>query len=255
MRPMDQKYLRAAFRVALLSAGVTIAAAPTWAQDLGKEALAQSIVVSGVGEVKVTPDIARIELGVQTQDKDSAKAVQQNANIADAVIKAVRAAGVAEADVQTTNYSIQPSYDPASYGKPTPPKVNGFQVMNTVRVTVRKLADTGKVIDSATKVGANWGGGISLDLNDADKQKAEDAALAKAVTDARRKADIIAKAAGVGGNTALRLLTVSESGGGGGPVMPLGRGVMFAKADAATPIVAGEQTITASVSVRYGFNQ
>lgn len=248
---MRYKVTFAAFGAALLMAALAAPVAPTRAQDGTKEVVTPSIIVSGTGEVKVKPDIARIELGVQTQDKDSAKAVQQNANIADAVIKAVRAAGVAEADVQTTNYSIQPLYDYSQTPTGQKQTFRGYQVMNTVRVTVRKLADTGKVIDGATKAGANWGGGISLDLNDADKRKAEDEALAKAVADAKRKADIIAKAAGVGGP--LRLLTVSDSGGGGGPIMPMGRAVMFAKADAATPIVAGEQSITASVSVRYGF--
>jgi hypothetical protein len=233
---------------------LTASVAPVWAQGTPREAITPSIMVSGTGEIKVKPDIARIDLGVQTQDKDSAKAVQQNASIADAVIKAVRAAGVAESDIQTTNYSIQPLYD---FLQPKPGEsqgqqvFRGYQVMNTVRVTVRKLAITGNVIDAATKAGANWSGGISLDLNDADKQKAEDAALAKAVADASRKAEIIAKAAGV---SSLRLITISEGGGGSNPVPMMGR-AEFAMAKAPTPIVAGEQTISASVSVRYSFGQ
>ena len=246
---MNQKYIGAALRVALLWGASLGPVAATWAQE--KEIVVPSIVVSGVGEVKVKPDIARLELGVQTKNKDSAKAVQQNAAIADAVIKAIKAAGIADADLQTAGYSIYPDYEqqttPAGGSRPV---MSGYQVSNTVRVVVRKLGDTGKVIDGATKAGANWAGGISLDLNDADKKKAQSEALRKAVAEAREKADIMASAASV---TNLRLITLTADSGGYSPVpMMAGRAMM--KADVATPIVAGEQIISASVTARYGFS-
>jgi uncharacterized protein YggE len=216
------------------------------AQERDRAAM-NGIVVQGTGEVKVKPDIARLELGVQTENADSTKAAQENAARTDAVIKAIRAAGVAENDIQTSGYSIYPQSNPD--GKST--KIFTYQVQNTVRVTVRKIGDAGRVIDAATKAGANFAvNNISFDLNDADKQKALDDALARAVTDARRKAITLARAAGLDNIT---LVSIEE--GGVGPIhppYPMAR-MEMAKADVSTPISPGEQTLTASVTLRYAF--
>jgi uncharacterized protein YggE len=215
-------------------------------QDRGYPAMS-GLVVQGAGEVRVKPDIARLDLGVQTQNADSTKAAQENAARTDAVVKAIRATGVAESDIQTSGYSIFPQYENQPGKNPT---ITGYQVSNTVRVTVRKIGDTGKAIDAATKAGANFGGGISFDVNDADKQKALDEALAKAVADARRKATTLAKAAGV---SDITLVSIEE--GSGSPIRPpypVAR-MEMAKADVETPISPGEQSLTASVTLRYAF--
>jgi uncharacterized protein YggE len=106
------------------------------------------IVVQGGGEVNVRPDLARISLGVQNQARDSTAAAQANANATTRVIEAVKRAGVADRDIQTSNYSIYPQYD--SRPRPDLPGqveqvLTGYQVSNTVRVTVRRIAEAGRV--------------------------------------------------------------------------------------------------------------
>lgn len=200
------------------------------------------IVVQGVGEVTVKPDIARLNLGVQTQAKEAAQAAADNARQTDALIKAVRAAGVSEADIQTTDYSVNAQYN-FDNGKQT---LIGYVATNTVRVTVRKVADAGKVIDAAVQAGANAAGGIQFDLS--DPSAAQDQALAKAVAAATRKAKVIAKAAGM---TAIQVAAISEAGAPDFP-RPMFAGAIMAKAEVAnTPIQPGEQKVTANVTVRF----
>jgi len=208
------------------------------------------ITVQGSGEVRVRPDIGIVTLGVQTQGPDSTKAAAENATLADRVIAAVRGSGVAEKDVQTSGYSISPQYDyrPQQQGKQ--PILTGYQVSNTVRVTVRKIADVGKVLDAGIKAGASVAGGISFDLDEPTAAQARDEATKKAVADAIHKAKVIADAAGV---TQTKLVSISE----GAVVVPRPRfdGAVRMRAMTAeaqeTPVAAGEMTVSAEVSVRY----
>jgi uncharacterized protein YggE len=202
--------------------------------------------------VQVKPDIARLSLGVQTQNAQSAVAAGENAEATSRVIAAVKAAGVADRDIQTTDYSIQPQYDyrPRPEGsEPRPPAIIGYMVNNTVRVTVRRIGDASKVIDAAVKAGANVAGGIAFDTEDPSAGK--DQALRKAVADALRKARVVAEAAGI---TDIRLVAVTEG------MVSLARpfeGAMMMRAAAAdaaqTPVQPGEQTVTAFVTVRFAF--
>lgn len=208
------------------------------------------ITVQGSGEVRVKPDIGIVTLGVQTQGPDSAKAAAENAALADRVIAAARGAGVAEKDVQTSGYSISPQYDyrPQQQGKP--PVLTGYQVSNTVRVTVRKIADVGKVLDAGIKAGANTAGGITFDLDEPTAAQARDEATKKAVADAIHKAKVIADAAGV---TQTKLIAISQ----GSIAVPRPRFDAALKMRAVTaeavetPVAAGEVTVSAEVSVRY----
>ena len=207
-----------------------------------------TISVTGTGEVSVAPDIARITVGVQTQSKDSATAAAENATRTDAVIKAIRTLGVAQKDIQTEGYNIYPQFD---YQK-QPAVLTGYQVSNSVRITVRKLADAGKVLDAALKAGANVAGGIAFDIS--DPQKAQDEAMAKAVKDAVRKAKLMAKS--LGSDRTLTLIELTEGVQSDyQPPRPMTMMAMRGKAEAApTPIEAGETKITVSVSARFGFN-
>jgi len=208
------------------------------------------ITVQGSGEVRVQPDIGIVTLGVQTQGPDSAKAAAENAAQADRVIAAARGAGVAEKDVQTSGYSISPQYDyrPQQQGKP--PILTGYQVNNTVRVTIRKIADVGKVLDAGIKAGANTAGGIAFDLDEPTAAQARDEATKKAVADAIHKAKVIADAAGV---TQTKLIAISQ----GSIAMPRPRFDAGLKMRAMTaesqetPVATGEVTVSAEVSVRY----
>lgn len=217
------------------------------------------LVVSGTGEVNVAPDLARLSLGVQNQARESAEAARVNAEQTARVIAAVRRAGVAEKDIQTANYSIFPQYDsrPRPAGANGAPQgydqvLTGYQVSNTVRVTVRRIADAGKVLDAATQAGANVAQGISFDLDTPTAARARDEALRQAVADAARKAQILADAAKLG---PIRLSGVIESGANVPRPMEFGadRGIALANARVATPVQPGETTVTASVSLRYRF--
>ena len=203
------------------------------------------ITVTGTGEVTVTPDVARITVGVQTRGKESTAVAAENAQKIDAVIKAVKALGVADKDIQTENYNLNPQFD---YQK-QPPTLTGYEVNNSVRVTVRKISDAGKVLDAALKAGGNVAGGIAFEVS--NPEKAQDEALAKAVADALRKATLMAKAAGM--TSKPRLVMLSEGiVNNRQPIMPMARMAMAEMAASApTPVQPGETKITATVTVQY----
>lgn len=239
----------------LLIAAIAIAG---WGTTMPKAATAQeetapsisnksAIAVTGTGEVTVTPDIARITVGVQTNGKDSTVAAAENATRTDAVIKTIRALGVAQKDIQTEGYNIYPQFD---YQK-QPAVLTGYQVSNSVRITVRKLSDAGKILDAALKAGANIAGGIAFDIS--DPEKARDEAMTKAVKDAVRKAKLMAKA--LGKTQSLTLLELVEgSMGDNSQPRPMLMMAMRGKAEAApTPVEAGETKISVTVSARFGF--
>lgn len=244
-------------RVAAFCGALALLTGAAAARAQERESGMTGIVVQGTGEVRVKPDVANIQLGVQTSGRDSTAAAQENARKTEQVIAAVRAAGVAEKDIQTANYSIYPQYDnrpprPLPGGQETPqtPQIIGYQVNNSVNVTVRRIGDVGKVIDAGIKAGANVAGGISFSLDDPTSAKEE--AMKKAVADAMRKAKVIADAAGVG---STRLVAITE-----GSVnyprpmydMAMTRGAMAA--EASTPVSPGEQTITVTVTARYSMS-
>ena len=216
---------------------------------------ANLLTVSGSGEVQAAPDIARLSLGVVTQNADAGEASAANAQKSAALIKAIKNAGVADKDIQTTGYNISPQYDYSTRkpGDNRPPQIVGYQVSNTVRVVVRKITDAGKVLDAGIKAGANDAGGISFDLNDDTRAKAQAEALTRAVADAKTKADTLGKAAGL---TNLRVDSISESSSDDGPrpVFRSMRAMSAAPGGNETPVQAGELTVSASVVMKYRFN-
>ncbi len=223
------------------------------AQDAPKNLTVPHLIVTGQGDVKVKPDKMEVTLGVVTEDKSSQVASRRNAVIAQQVQSAVRKAGVANKDVQTVNYSVTPVYSesiPATPGtKQQLPHITGYRVYNQVRVVVRDLAKMSDVLDGATAVGSNTIEGIALGLE--DQKAAEGQALEKAVQDARRKADHMAKAAGA---SILNILELSDTTGYGGPIRPMMMARRMDAAEAATPIAPGELTITANVTIIYGIS-
>ena len=205
---------------------------------------AQGITAQGHGEVKVKPDIALLTLTVTTQSADQAQAVRQNAQKTTTLLAALHGAGLAEKDIETQSYTVQPQYD----DKPSPPVLTGYQVQNTVQATVRDLTKVGFVLDKATAGGASEVGGVSFDLS--DRASAQSSALALAVRSARRKASVMADAAGV---SLGRLLTLTE--GSDTPVIrPFYAMRAKTLSDAAapeTPIADQQITVTADATLVY----
>ena len=195
-----------------------------------------TISVSGTGTVTTEPDTATTTFGVVTQGATAKEAMTRNSQEMAKVIDALKRAGVAAKDLQTQYVSLDPRYD--NQGR----EVQGYNASNSVAATVRDLTQVGSVIDAAIAAGANGVSGPSLSREDRDKLYND--ALEKAVADAKAKADVLARAAGVAVGP---VQSVSENQQGGGGPMPMGY-AMRAVGDA-TPIEAGTTQITASVRV------
>jgi len=200
--------------------------------------------VSGEGKVTVVPDVANVTVGVQSQGS-TAKQVQEDLNQKiNAVSAAVKQLGIQDKDIQTTNYSIYPTYDYSSSKQ----RITGYQASTNLVVKVHDLDQTNSVVDTATEKGANTIGGISFDVS--DRTKAENEAREKAFQEARSKAEMAAQIAGF---KLGKVINYSESSGNQ-PIVP-----MMAKMDLAgrggaaeaTQVEPGSQEIVLTVSVSY----
>lgn len=182
----------------LFTVAVFVAAFPcvaSMAQDIvpveSEPVMMTGITAHGHGMVNVKPDVAYATLSVVTQSRDQAQAVSDNSAAMKNVLAALKASTVADKDVQTEFYTVDPQYDYRS----TPPVLTGFQVTNSLRVTLHDVAKVGIILDKATRAGATSAGGVTFDV--LDRSRVEGDALALAVADARSKADLMAGASGV----------------------------------------------------------
>jgi uncharacterized protein len=209
------------------------------------EPVNRTISVNGSGKAYLTPDIAYITIGVHTEGPVAAEAVAQNNANTQKVIAALKGAGIAEKDIQTTNFSIspQPVYD--DQNKPTG-KIT-YLVDNSVFVTVRDITKVGDVLDATVKAGANSISGIQFDV--ADKTAALSTARQAAVKDAQAKATELASAAGV---TLGPVQTINEYSSPSGPMYDMRAPAPMAAQAASVPIQPGQMLITVEVSVVYG---
>jgi uncharacterized protein len=203
------------------------------------------IVVTGEGSVRAIPNNAQIRIGATVHAKAVTEALDANSKLMAAVIVALKGAGIAENDIQTARFSIQPIYAPAtSFASPGPgaaPKLAGYSVSNHVEVTIRETAKVGDLIDRAAAAGANDIGNVAFSLSDASKVL--DRARETAIADARRKAEIYAKAAGV---RLGAVQWITEDTASGPPVPIMARAAM-----APVPIASGEDTLRVQVTVGF----
>jgi uncharacterized protein YggE len=200
--------------------------------------------ISAEGKVEGRPDLATINLGVQTDAPTAQAAMQANAQRMTALISALRRAGVAERDIQTSNVSVNPQQQ---YRENLPPLVTGYQANNTVTAKVRAIDNTGRVIDAAVNAGGNTVNGVYFSYQNPDAQM--DVARRNAVREARRRADLYADAFGL---HVARVVAVQEGGGYSPPVpMPMARMAMSAEAAPPPPVEPGQIETTASVSVTF----
>jgi uncharacterized protein YggE len=200
------------------------------------------ITVSGQGEVRAAPDEAMLSAGVVTMARTAASALADNARAMNTVFATLRSAGVPEKSMQTTGFNVSPQYATDKDGSQTT-RITGYQVSNTVNVTVDELSKVGPTLDALVASGANSIGDISFGIKDSKAAMAQARTLA--VADAMDRAQTLAKAAGV---TLGAITSIGESGGYE-PPRPMFRAV--AMAAAATPIAAGEQSVTANVSITW----
>lgn len=228
---------------AALVAVAALSASPLAAQDAEARRPVPRITVSGEGEVSVAPDMAVVNLSV-VREADTAKAaLAANSTAMKQVLDALKQAGIAERDVQTANFTIQPRYQQAPRDKPQDPKIVGYSVSNEVTVRIRKLDEAGGIIDKVVGLGVNQGGGINFVKEDLKEVMSE--ARKRAVTDAVAKARTLAEAAGV---RLGQVLTINEGGGVPRPA-PYAAAPMRMAAEKAVPLASGENTYQTQVNM------
>ena len=199
------------------------------------------LTVVGTATVAQSPDVARISLGVSTQDETAAAALSQNSTAMQAVLDRLKAAGLAEADIQTSGLTVGPTWVYPQDG--AAPKVTGYSANNSVTARVSDLDNLGKVLDAVVKDGANQLNGISFDLQ--NPKPVMDEARKAAIADARAKAALMAEAAGVKLGKVLHI----QEGGNFAP-RPEMRMAMPAS-DAGVPVAQGEVSLEATVTIIY----
>lgn len=246
--------LRPQFLAAALAGAVAAGtAAPSLAAAQTPSAVspgATLLTVSADGKVTRTPDLATFSAGVVSQGKTASEAMAANAADMTRVIAALKKAGVADKDIQTSNLSLNPVYQPQrnlpdGTVEPVQPRIVGYQANNTVSVRQRKLAEMGKVIDALVSAGANQVNGPNFELDDPDP--AQDEARTAAMKKARARAELYARAAGL---RVSRILAINESGGWSPPQPVMYKMAMDAAAPS-SPVQAGELQMAVNVTVQF----
>lgn len=224
-------------RQLLICALLTLAPAAAWSEDL-----ARVLTVTGTGEVARAPDMAVIRVGVVAQDKSASTALSRTSEAMVRMQQRLAEQGIEARDIQTTQLSLTPVYENTSGTRTR--KIIAFEAMNAVLVRVRDLPSTGAVLGTLVEDGANRIDGISFTLQ--DSQESMDEARRRAVADARRKAEVLADAAGV----ELGALRDLREAGGGAP-RPMMMERMAMDAAASVPTAEGEISLSATVTMVY----
>ena len=241
------------FTLALLCA-IALPSSAALAQQTAPMTIAPGntlLTVSADGRSLRTPDLAVFTAGVTSQAKTAGAALSANAADMNRVVGALKKAGIADRDIQTSNLSLNPVYAPqiqrpdGQYEQPEQ-RIVGYQANNTVTVRQRKLDEFGRVIDTLVEAGANQVNGPSFQMDEPDA--ATDEARLAAMKKARARAELYARAAGL---RVVRILSISESGG-----YTPGPPVVFARmaadsAAAPSPVAAGEIQLNANVTVMF----
>lgn len=212
--------------------------APTVDPDAGY------VQVSGSAEVTVPVDRAHVRFAVETEEPDARAAVERNAQLMDAVLSALRALEVDGLDLETQGFELQPQYERPS-GETM--RIRAYRARNHVAVTLDDLEMVGRVIDAAVGAGANRIASLSFEARDTEEARRE--ALRMAVAEARQQAEVMASALG------RPLGPPLEVNGGAQqsppPPRPMARTMEMAQAAPSTPVETGDQTVSASVTIKF----
>jgi uncharacterized protein YggE len=250
------------FAVAMLCSGSVALAQPipNPTSPLGPNSALLSL--TSEGRSYRTPDIANFSARVVTQADTAGEAIAGNSNRMNDIVAALKRAGIAERDIQTSAITLQPRYSNPDLDaqilarqsrqpyvppiKPASPKIIGYEARNTVQVRVRRLGQMGRIIDTLVAQGANEVNGPSFTLD--EPRAALDEARNEAMTEARRRADLYARAAGM---HVARILSINESGGYY-PVQEMAMArVAIAPPAPPPPVAPGELTLSVSLSVQF----
>ena len=201
----------------------------------------RQVTVVGHGEVKGRPDTATVQIGVVTQAQAAKDALAQNTVQAQALQQKLKELGVADKDMQTSSFNISPTY--GSDGR----QVTGYQVDNTLTVTIRNLDQAGTLLDQVVQAGANNIYGVSFSVDDPKELLGQ--ARKQAMQDAQARA---AQLAGAGGAAVGDVLVISENIGAQPIPMPMMARAEDAQAAQAVPVQPGEQSFSVDVQVTFG---
>lgn len=204
-------------------------------------ALERTVTVSATGAVSALPDIAHVATGVVSEGGTAAAALAANTAAMKSVVDGLKALGIAAADMQTDAFSVEPRY-PARPAPGSAPQIDGYRVVNQLRITVRKLEDLGAILDRMIGLGANQMHGLSFEVSGAEALK--DEARRVAIANALRRAELYAAAAGAGVG---QVLAIVEDGARQAP-----RGALMARAmTESVPIERGSQSLEVGVTVTW----
>jgi len=205
-----------------------------------------TMTVNGEGHITTRPNQAKLTLGVVTEHTSAQTAQQENAEISNHVIEALKQMGIDESDLKTTVYSVQPRYDYHD-GKSI---LRGYEVEHHFEVTIKDLSKIGNVYDIAIKNGANRSGGIQFQLKDSALYYQE--ALQRAIQNAREKAEVMAQSIGATLSNIPFKVIEQEDQQNFRPL--LATQAAFVKAAEAPPIQTGDLTIKAQIKIIYGYS-
>ncbi len=221
---------------------------PTSAQTAATSPTTPKVTVTGTGEIQAKPDEAEISVGVVTNAPTALEAAQENARFSNDVQEAAKLAGITPEDMQTQNYSVNPQYSYPPAGSNQPPKITGYQVSNTVRITERNIAMLSTVLDGVTKAGSNTINSIEFSIQHISGL--EDKALRLAAQRARAKAEIIAAASGMKLGSPISIQEGEIFRPSPLPMVMMERSASKMMS-AAPPISGGKQTVRATVTAVY----
>ncbi len=215
-------------------------------QAMEQESEKGTIQVTGQAQIQVPAEQVSISFSVETESESAQEASATNASKMEAVVAALRAAGVEGLEIETFGYSLNPEYRYPNPQDRRQQTISGYRARNNIRVTVPEVDGAGEILDVGIGAGANRV--LSLQFQAGDTREARLEALRQAVRTAREEAEVIAEAMGVSLGSPL------EVRGGATPGEPrvLARAAMMEDMAAArTPIEAGNQTVSANVTILY----
>lgn len=229
--------------IAALLVSAALPIVPATAQvttDLAQPITGTRLDVTATGEVSRAPDVAIISAGVVTRSATASGALQENSARMERVIAALRRAGVAERDIQTSSINLNPEY---RYQENQPPQLVAYSASNQVTIRFRDIRNSGRILDSLVAEGANQINGPTMTID--EPRAALDEARSNAVAAGRAKAELYARALG---KRVARVISISESGGQyAPPPMPMAERSMAVSAD--TKIEPGEQKLQVSLAM------
>ena len=225
--------------IALLISGCTAPSASS--------GMVRTLNVSGSGEIKLEPDIARVNIGVRSQSQEIAEAFEENNAAAEAILSKMESMGVERSDLRTSNFSVYAQQDyprPISEDEPQEMQTT-YVVENTVSVTVRNLDDLGDILSAVVAEGANTIYGVTFDI--ADPAEAREEARQLAIEDAKQQAQALAEAAGVKLG-AIHTISINE----GEPVtIERAAAMEMAQGGGGVPIETGNLTIRVTANLSF----